>query len=93
MTYSNELVEEIKELSQIPEYTPGEIAKIVGISVEELMSVPGLREAYDYGQLKLRGDFGKKVVQLSNNGSGPAQTLLKKMIQEQETRTMREYYG
>lgn len=93
MKYTTEIIEEVKELAQIPEYTPGDIAKIVGVQVEDLLSEPQLREAYDYGRLKMRGDFGKKVVTLSNQGSGPAQTLLKKMMIDQEIKTMQEYYG
>jgi hypothetical protein len=92
MNYSEELILQVTELAKIPDYTPGKVARILGIETP-IMEDETLRDAFEAGKLIASGELGKKVQQLSNQGSGPAQFLLSKMMKENEVNTIREYYG
>ncbi len=52
-----------------------------------------ITRAYNRGKLIAEVEFDKKVIQLSNQGSGPAQSLLYKMRINQEYYTLLASYG
>jgi hypothetical protein len=74
------------------------IARVMGI--EEAVFLEALEQkehpltiAYDKGQLLALTEFDKKVIQLSNQGSGPAQSLQKNIRKETEYYKLLEHYG
>ena len=93
MIYSDELLSKLTELAKLPDYTPAIIARVLGIEVADLMAPGKFKDAYDAGKLSSLGEFNKKVVQLSNQGSGPAHTLINRMNANRELNEIREYYG
>jgi hypothetical protein len=93
MNLTDEQIEAVKELAVLPSYTPQKICLILGIDFEILKNNPEFLNAINAGKLLAEGQFDKKVQALSNAGSGPAQSLLLKMMQNREIQEMREYYG
>ncbi len=98
MNWNNELLTEVTELAKLPSFTPSMIARIVGIEDDVFLEAINEKEhplaiAYDKGQLLAITEFDKKVIQLSNQGSGPAQTLQKNIRKDTEYYKLLEKYG
>lgn len=90
MNLTEEQKTELTELAKLPGLSAQEIAIIMGIEdfvqfVQEC-NRPGsdCYFAYQRGRLLTKAELMKKVKQLSDQGSGPAQTLLHSMIKKQE---------
>jgi len=98
MNWNNDILEELTELAKLPSLTPSMIARILGINEADFFEAledkaHPLSIAYDKGQLMSIAEFDKKVIQLSNQGSGPAQTLLKNIKKDTEYYKLLEKYG
>lgn len=98
MNWNNEILEELTELAKLPSMTPLMIARILGIDETTFLEAMQDKEhvaaiAYDKGKLIAVAEFDKKVVQLSNQGSGPAQTLQRNIRKETEYYKLLDYYG
>lgn len=93
MKLTSEQIEAVKELAMLPSYTAQKICRIMGIDYDTMSHDADFSNALDSGRLLSAGQFDKKVQTLSNQGSGPAQSLQLKMMQHTETQEMREYYG
>lgn len=97
MIWTVELLSEIEQYAELPGFTTKEIATCIGLSYAEfkleLDSCEELRRALDKGRLKSKAEFNKKVSLLSNQGSGPAQTLLNKLKQDAQFQELRDFYG
>lgn len=84
MTYSPELLAEAERWGELP-FQVEELAILLDFPVAELrlaLSDPDddLSRAIRRGQLRAKGEFYEAVQKLSNNGSGPAQALLSKLM-------------
>lgn len=98
MILTDEQLKELQELAELPGITPQEIAVILQVNVDafvlELLKTDcHIHKAYNTGKLKSKATFSKKVMQLSNQGSGPAQTLVAKLMKDAEIKNMRDLYG
>lgn len=98
MILTDEQLKELQELAELPGITSQEIAVILQVNVDEfdveLLNVESvIHKAYNTGKLKSKATFSKKVMQLSNQGSGPAQTLVAKLMRDAEIKNMRDLYG
>lgn len=98
MNLSKEKLEMLQDFAKLPQMTIQDIADILQVDRTELhrqLLIPGTEvfEAFQKGKLLASSEFGKKVTQLSNQGSGPAQTLLSKLKNESEINSMINYYG
>lgn len=90
---NSETIIKITELAKQPEYTPGMVARVLGIDYTLFLEEGPAKDAFDSGKLQARLELNRKVAKLSNQGSGPSQTLLAKMLRQNEIDTLREYYG
>ena len=98
MNLTEEQKAEITELAKLPSLSAEEIAIIMGF--EDIMwfvmqsSLKGsdVYLAYQRGRLMTKAELSKKIKQLSDQGSGPAQTLLAKMIKDQEYKEILNSY-
>lgn len=90
---TEEEIAEIQQLAMLPRYTKKQVCEILGLEYPEMLHNEQFNRAFKSGKLLAAGQFDKKVQALSNQGSGPAQSLLHKMMKERETDEMREYYG
>lgn len=84
MTYIPELLAEAERWGELP-FQVDELAILLDIPAAELrvaLSDPDdqLCRAIRRGQLRAKGEFYEAVQKLSNNGSGPAQSLLGKLM-------------
>lgn len=98
MNWNKEILDDIEELAKLPSFTPLKIAKALGIEYAVFMEQleddeSPIAQAYNKGQLLSNAEFDKKVIQLSNQGSGPAQTLQRNMKKESEYYKLLESYG
>ena len=98
MKLSDEQKKELQELAELPGITSQEIATIMQLNVDEfdtelLNTESDIYKAFNTGKLKAKATFSKKVMQLSNQGSGPAQTLVAKLMKDAEIKNMRDLYG
>ena len=99
MIWTKELLSEIEQYAELPGFTIKEIGTCIGMGYAEfkleLQNNEELRRAFDKGRLKSKVEFNKKVSQLSNQGSGPAQTLLNKLKQDAHAQfqELRDFYG
>lgn len=98
MDWNNETIEQLTELAKLPSLTPSMIARILGLNEADFFDALEDKEhpiciAYDRGQLLALAEFDKKVIQLSQQGSGPAQTLLKNIKKDTEYYKLLEKYG
>jgi hypothetical protein len=90
---NSEILEKITELAKMPDFTQSNIARILGIDIELLRKPGPEKDAYDTGVLSGKLELNKKIIQLSVQGSGPAQSLANKLFKQKEIQEMREYYG
>ena len=90
---TEEQIYEIQQLATLPRYTKKQVCEILGLEYVDMLDDKEFNRAFKSGKLLAAGQFDKKVQALSNQGSGPAQSLLHKMMKERETDEMREYYG
>lgn len=98
MNLTNDQLIELENFAKMPQYSITDIAHILQIDVKEFalqIHLPGtaIANAYNKGKLIASAEFGNKITQLSNQGSGPAQTLLAKLKKETEINNLIEYYG
>lgn len=98
MNWNKEILDELTELAKLPSLTPKQIARILGVDEDEMLDALEDKEhvvciAYDKGQLLAQAEFDKKLIQLANQGSGPAQTLLNKIKKDTEYNKLLEKYG
>ena len=98
MNLTEEILNEVTEFAKLPQFTPGMIARAVGIPADEFLEVlenpeSALAMAYDKGQLLSKAELDKKVIQLSNQGSGPAHSLNYKMRNDAQYYKLLEHYG
>lgn len=82
---TKEELAQIEEWAELP-FTNDELAVIIEVSPAEIRvalhddSSP-IGNAIKRGRLKTRAEFYKQLIKLSNQGSGPAQTLLHQYLQ------------
>lgn len=98
MNWTKEILDEVTEFAKLPQFTPGMIARAVGIPEDEFLeaiedSENPLAMAYDKGQLLSKAELDKKVIQLSNQGSGPAHSLNYKMRRDTQYYKLLDHYG
>jgi hypothetical protein len=98
ITLTPEQKNELQQLAELPGQTPLSIATIMQLDytsfIIDLMDTDcDIHKAYYAGKAILSIGFQKKVMQLATQGSGPAQTLVHKILKEAELNAMREYYG
>ncbi len=98
MVLNDEQLKSIEEFAAFPQFTIQDVANIIEVDGEELMRQILLlntdaAKAHKTGSLKASAEFGKKVTVLSNQGSGPAQTLMAKLREKSEVNTLIQYYG
>ena len=98
MNLTEEQLKNLEEFSKHPQFSIPDLAKILEVDPQQLLSElllqnTGSTKAYRKGSLLALAEFGKKVTQLSNQGSGPAQTLFAKLRKESEVNTFLNYYG
>lgn len=93
MNYTEEILTEIKQLALLPSTTKKTVALALGIPLSDLTGDTEAAEAYLSGKITARAQLDNKIVQLSNSGSGPAQTLHEKMMRQNTINEYIEYYG
>lgn len=98
MEFSEEKLSQIEEFAKLPQYTPLMIATAVSIDGDTFLDA--LEEpthpiylAYQKGILISKGELDKKIIQLSNQGSGPAQSLHYKQRLDNNYFKLLEKYG
>lgn len=89
---------ELLELSELPGQTPLDICTVMQFNYADFVvdlsnPLSDVHKVYHTGKAKLSIGFEKKLMQLANQGSGPAQTLANKIMKDSNIRKMREYYG
>jgi predicted DNA-binding protein YlxM (UPF0122 family) len=86
-----------EQLNYVEEYasyffSPEEVAEIMGLKkelIEVQMIIDGpFKSAYRRGQLLKEAKLRKKIFELAEMGSGPAQVLAKQFIDESHTRNI-----
>ena len=98
MNWTEEILNEVTEFAKLPQFTVGMIARAVGIPEADFKSALEDKDdplciAYDKGQLLSKAELDKKVIQLSNQGSGPAHSLNYKMRRDTNYFNLLEHYG
>lgn len=97
MDWTNELLKELTNLAELPNLSDREIAVILGIDSDAFIANIDDRSteasrAYSLGKLKAKAELGKRIQTMSKQGSGPAQTLERKMRLETEVKNTLERY-
>jgi len=87
---------ELENFAKLPGFTKKDIATSLGLDydafIELLISDSDIRNAYNKGRLTWDATFNAKVDQLSNQGSGPAQSLIYKMKNDAKFQELRDTY-
>jgi hypothetical protein len=87
---------ELEELAKLPNFTIRKIALVLKVPEDwlkdEISKDSPVSDAYHRGKLANEVEFNKKVNMLSNQGSGPAQTLMDKMRKDAEFQELRNHY-
>lgn len=89
-------LQELEELAKLPNFTIKKMALVLGVKEHELKleieNGGAVADAYHKGRLTSEVEFNKKVQLLSNQGSGPAQTLVDKLRRDAEYQELRDHY-
>lgn len=89
-------LQELEELAKLPNFTIKKIALVLGVKAEDLkqeIDTGGpVADAFNRGRLTSEVEYNKKVQLLSNQGSGPAQTLVDKLRRDAEYQELRDAY-
>lgn len=98
MNLTNDEKQELTELAKLPGLSAHDIAIIMGIKpslfdVEIAKKESDIYMAYFKGRLLTKAELSKKIKQLSDQGSGPAQSLLAKLIKEQDYNEILNLYN
>lgn len=85
--------EQLSEVENLASYffTPDEIAIVVGVDVDDLEDelfdeTSEAYRAYQKGKLKSKLELRKSILTLAKQGSGPAQTLAMRVLDDLESR-------
>jgi hypothetical protein len=91
----SDILNEIEELAKLPEFTPKDIGRVVGIDDQLITGDDDTPEklAYLRGKLIEKAEHNKRVNQLVKAGSGPAQILAVRMRRDAEFERLRQHYG
>ena len=93
---NKEELTDLEELAALPGITEKEIAIALGLDPDEfkmrLDTDQPVKDAYNKGKLTAKIEFIKKVKQLSSQGSGPAQTLLLRIQNDEKVQELRNSY-
>lgn len=96
MVWDNSLLADLEQLAGLPGITKLDIGLYFGLGEDEfndlLLKNAGARDAYNKGRLVAKVEFTKKIKQLSQQGSGPAQSLLLRLMNNEEFKELRSYY-
>lgn len=96
MVLDKSLLADLEELASLPGITKRDISLYFGLDEESfdqiLLSDAAAKNAYDRGRLVAKVEFTKKIKQLSQQGSGPAQTLLLRLMNNEEFQELRSFY-
>lgn len=97
MQLTEEQLGDIEEFAKLPGMTVRKIAISLGLDFLELVREIDMKGSaahiyYYKGKLVADVEFKKKVKLLSNQGSGPAQTLLHKMNSDARFDELRDRY-
>lgn len=95
---SENQIEELKQLAQLPGQTFKDICIIMQLDFDLFLADIAnpesvVHKAYFTGRATSNIAFEKKVKQLSDQGSGPAQTLFYKLLNRARIRELLEFYG
>lgn len=89
-------LQQLEELAKLPSFTIKKISQVLNVDEdwlrEQISAGCEIADAYNRGRLAADVEFNKKVQLLSNQGSGPAQTLVDKMKKDAEYQELRNYY-
>lgn len=93
---TDEQLIELEELAKLPNFTIRKISLVLKVEeqwLKAMISSGGpIADAFNRGRLTNEVEFNKKVNMLSNQGSGPAQTLMDKMRKDAEFQELRNCY-
>ncbi|WP_020599186.1 hypothetical protein [Spirosoma panaciterrae] len=85
--------EQLSEVENLASYffTPDEIAIVVGLDVDDLEEelfdeTSEAYRSYQKGKLKSKLELRKSILTLAKQGSGPAQTLAMRVLDDLESR-------
>lgn len=97
MLLTPDILAQIQTLAGTPGQTPTSIAIACGITPIEFLAQLKLADseiyrAYHAGHLLSAAEYGQKVQQLANQGSGPAQTLQHRIAKDTSIKTVQEFY-
>jgi hypothetical protein len=96
MVLDKSLLPDLEELASLPGITKRDITLYFGLEEESfdqiLLNDSAAKNSYDKGRLVAKVEFTKKIKQLSQQGSGPAQTLLLKLMNNEEFQELRSFY-
>lgn len=86
---SPEKLQAIEELAELP-FSTSELAELIEMDENELRAhilnkESDVGKVIRRGRLRTRAEFYAAVIKLSNQGSGPAQSLLNSFLQRQDT--------
>jgi type II secretory ATPase GspE/PulE/Tfp pilus assembly ATPase PilB-like protein len=98
MKLTDEQKTELMELAKLPGQSIKDIATIMQIDYtmfrQNLMEKESdIHIAFYTGRGEMNIEFDKKVMQLSKQGSGPAQTLAYRMMRRTKVNDLLEFYG
>lgn len=98
MNLTEEQLKTIEEFANMPHFSITNIADVLQVDPDKLGRMILLENspaavAFKKGRLMSQAEFGKKLTQLSNQGSGPAQSLVNRLRNETELNSIIEYYG
>ena len=93
-----DLLNEITDFAKLPSFTPQMVAQAVGIDFNEFQLAlenpeSDIAMAFNRGKLLAKAELDKKIAQLSQQGSGPAQSLQISLIRQSEYYRLLEHYG
>ena len=97
MLLTPDILAQIQTLAGTPGQTPASIARACGIPTIDFLAQLALSDsdiyrAYHAGHLLSSAEFGQKVKQLANQGSGPAQTLQHRIAKDTSIKKVQEFY-
>jgi len=97
MNLNDEIRNEITELAKIPGLSIADIADILGLKRDlffaELKNPDSdVSQAYNKGKLLNKAELGKIIKRLSDQGSGPAQALMERMLRKIEVQNLLQEY-
>lgn len=98
MNWNNDILEELEALAALPGLTNEEISIILGIEsslfTNEIKKHNSqLSIAYHKGKLLSKSQLAKKIKTLSDQGSGPAQTLQEKLYRQTTIQNLYNEYA